>query len=231
MIHCNYEIAFRYVNGNVKRREFQESQKNLSVTFKQKILTIESHEDSKIKVLWDFKVGKCFKGGEISLNNVLSWTKILQLLTMNPKITPALNKVECLKCKWVVVTLPTRLKDKSESKLLRGEKIVKVASCESRNYVPRHFFPWNHPVSQKTRKLYIYIYIIYIYIGFITICLISLNFIKNSLSSYRVFTKNVGATLSLKINIRIVVKSAINLTRTKKCFNFPSPLDQENLAF
>ena len=58
-----------------------------------------------------------------------------------------------------------------------------------------------------------------------------MNFIKNSLSSYRVFTKNVGATLSLKINIRIVVKSTINLTRTKKCFNFPSPLDQENLAF
>ena len=52
--------------------------------------------------------------------------------------------------------------------------------------------------------MYIYIYIyIYIYTSFITICLISLNFIKNSPFLCRVFTKNVGVTLSLKINIGI----------------------------
>ena len=32
---------------------------------------MESHEDSKIKILREFNVEKCFKGGEIFLNNAL----------------------------------------------------------------------------------------------------------------------------------------------------------------
>ena len=37
--------------------------------FRLKIAGIESHEHSKIKILREFEVAKCFKGGEIFLNN------------------------------------------------------------------------------------------------------------------------------------------------------------------
>ena len=52
--------------------EFQESQKSFSATFKQNVVRIESHEDSKIKILQDFNVAKCFKGGYFFLNNALN---------------------------------------------------------------------------------------------------------------------------------------------------------------
>ena len=52
-------------------------------------------EDLKIKIFWEFEVAKCFKRGEIFLNNALNWTKILQFLTTNPKNIQAVNKVEC----------------------------------------------------------------------------------------------------------------------------------------
>ena len=87
MSHSNYETGFKYVKENVQRREVQESHKNISATFKRKVVTIESHEDSKIKILRDVKSAKCFKGGEIFLNNSFNWTEILQFLTTNPKIT------------------------------------------------------------------------------------------------------------------------------------------------
>ena len=87
MSHSNYEIGFKYVKENVQRREFQESYKNISATFKRKVVAIESHENSKIKILRDVKSAKCFKGGEIFLNNSFNWTEILQFLTTNPKIT------------------------------------------------------------------------------------------------------------------------------------------------
>ena len=98
MIHSNCEIGFKYVKENVPGREFQESHKNFSATFKRKVAGIESHEDSKIKILWEFKVAKCFKGGEFFLNNALNSTKILQFLTTNSKNIQAVNKVKCLKC-------------------------------------------------------------------------------------------------------------------------------------
>ena len=53
----------------------------------------------KIKIMRDFNVAKCFKGGEIFLNNALNWTKILQFLTTNSKNNQAVNKLECLKRK------------------------------------------------------------------------------------------------------------------------------------
>ena len=65
MIHPNYEIGFKYVKENVQGREFQESHKSFSATFKRKIVGIENHEDSKIKALRDFNVAIRFKGGEI----------------------------------------------------------------------------------------------------------------------------------------------------------------------
>ena len=69
MIHSNYEIGFKYVKENVPGREFQESHK---MTFKRKVAGIESHEDSKIKILQEFKFAKCSKGGEIFLHNALN---------------------------------------------------------------------------------------------------------------------------------------------------------------
>ena len=63
MIHSNYEISFKYVKENVPGKEFQESHKNFSATFKRKVAGIESHDDSKIKILQEFKVARCFKGG------------------------------------------------------------------------------------------------------------------------------------------------------------------------
>ena len=97
MIHSSYEIGFKYVKENVQGREFQESHKSFSATLKRKIVGIESHDDSKIKIFRD--LAKCFKGGEICLNDALNWTKILQFLTTNSKTTQAVNKVKCLKCK------------------------------------------------------------------------------------------------------------------------------------
>ena len=98
MIHSSYEIGFNYVKENVQGREFQEIHKNFSATFKRKVVGIESHEDSKIKILRDFNVGKYFKGAEIFLNNALNLTKILQFLTTNPKNTQTVNK-EGFKCR------------------------------------------------------------------------------------------------------------------------------------
>ena len=57
---------------NVLGREFQESHKNFSASFKRKVAGIESHEDFKIKILREFKVAKCSKGGGIFLNNALN---------------------------------------------------------------------------------------------------------------------------------------------------------------
>ena len=72
MIHSSYEIGFKYVKENVQGREFQESHKSFSVTFKRKVAGTENHEDSKIKILQDFIVAQSFKGGEIFLNNALN---------------------------------------------------------------------------------------------------------------------------------------------------------------
>ena len=77
----------KYVKENVLGRELQESQENFSATFKQKAEGIESLEDLKIKICRECEVAKCFKWGEIFLNNALNWTKILQFLTTNPKNT------------------------------------------------------------------------------------------------------------------------------------------------
>ena len=99
LVHSNYEIGLKYVKENVPRREFQESLESFFATFKRKVARIESHEDSKIKILGEFEVAKCLKEGEIFLNNALNWIKILQLLTGNPKNTQAVNKEECGKCK------------------------------------------------------------------------------------------------------------------------------------
>ena len=70
-----------------------------SAMFKQKVAWIESHENSKIEILQEFEIAKCFKGEEIFLNNALNWTKILQFLTTTSKNTQNVNKVECGKCK------------------------------------------------------------------------------------------------------------------------------------
>ena len=99
MVHSNYEIGFKYVKENVPGREFQESHKHFCATFKRKVGGIECHKNSKIKILQEFEVAKCFKGGEIFLNNALNCTKILLFLTTNPKNTQAANKVEYGKCK------------------------------------------------------------------------------------------------------------------------------------
>ena len=72
MIHSNYETGFKYVKENVQGREFQESHKKFSATFKRKVVGIETHEDSKIKRLREFNVAKCFKGGDIFLNNAFN---------------------------------------------------------------------------------------------------------------------------------------------------------------
>ena len=72
LVHSNYEIGFKYVKENVPRREFQESQENFSVTFKRKVTRIESHEDSKIKILREYEIAKSLKGGEVFLNNALN---------------------------------------------------------------------------------------------------------------------------------------------------------------
>ena len=72
MVHSNYEIGFKYVKENVRGREFQESHENFCATFKRKVPGIESHEDSEIKILQEFEVAKCFKGGEIFLNYALN---------------------------------------------------------------------------------------------------------------------------------------------------------------
>ena len=61
MIHSNYEIGFKCVKENVLGREFQGNHKNYSATFKRKVTGIKSHENSKIKILCEFKVPKCFK--------------------------------------------------------------------------------------------------------------------------------------------------------------------------
>ena len=50
---------------NFPGRKFQESHENFSATFKRKVARIESHEDLKIKILREFEVAKCLKGGEI----------------------------------------------------------------------------------------------------------------------------------------------------------------------
>ena len=65
MIHSNYEIGFKYVKENVPGREFQESHENIFATFKRKFAGIKSYEDSKIKILQEFEVAKCFKGGSL----------------------------------------------------------------------------------------------------------------------------------------------------------------------
>ena len=75
MIHSNYEIDLKYVEENVQGREFQESHKGFSGTFKQKVVGIEKlfeKQNLKIKILRDFNVAKCFKGGEIFINNALN---------------------------------------------------------------------------------------------------------------------------------------------------------------
>ena len=72
MVHSNYEIGFKYVKENVPRREFQECHEKFFATFKRKVAGIESHEDSKIKILQEFKVAECFKEEEIFLNNALN---------------------------------------------------------------------------------------------------------------------------------------------------------------
>ena len=136
MIRSSYEIGFKYDKENVQGREFQESHKSFSANFKRKIVRIESHEVSKIKVFRDVNVAKCFKRGEIFVNNALNCTKILQLLTTNLENTQAVYKVECLQYKKE----PYLHFHFSKNKLFREEKITKVASRESRNYVPRLFF-------------------------------------------------------------------------------------------
>ena len=107
---------------------------------------MESHEDSKIKILREFSVERCFKGGEIFLNNALIWTKILQFLTTNPWNTQAVNTVKCLKCKK-----SRSYTYKWENKLLREENIAKVA------IMSRHFF------SLKASCLPINTHVIYMY--------------------------------------------------------------------
>ena len=72
MVHSNYEIGLKYVKENVPRREFQESLESFFATFKRKVARIESHEDSKIKILGESEVAKYLKEGEIFLNNVLN---------------------------------------------------------------------------------------------------------------------------------------------------------------
>ena len=91
----------QYVKENVPGRELQESHEKFSATFKRKDAGIESLEDLKIKIFWEFEVANCrkIKGGEIFLNNALNWTKNLQFLTTNLKNTHAVKKVECGKCK------------------------------------------------------------------------------------------------------------------------------------
>ena len=99
MVYSNYEIGFKQVKEKIPGRELQESHKTFSATFKRMVAGIESNEDSKIKILREFKVAKCLKGGEIFLNNALNWTKILQFLITDSKNTKTVNKVECLKYK------------------------------------------------------------------------------------------------------------------------------------
>ena len=72
MVHSNHKIGFKCVKENVPRREFQGSQENFSVNFKRKIARIESHEDSKIKILREYEIARSLKGGEVFLNNALN---------------------------------------------------------------------------------------------------------------------------------------------------------------
>ena len=75
MIHSSYEIDLKYVEENVQGREFQESHKGFSGTFKRKVVGIEKlfeKQNLNIKIMRDFNVAKCFKGGEIFLNNALN---------------------------------------------------------------------------------------------------------------------------------------------------------------
>ena len=67
-----YEIGFKYVKENLLGREFQESHEKFCATFERKVAGIESHEDSKIKILHEFEVAKCLKRGEIFQNNALN---------------------------------------------------------------------------------------------------------------------------------------------------------------
>ena len=67
-----HDRKIKYVKENVLGREFQESNKNFSAAFKRKAAGIESLEVLKIKIFREFEVAKCFKGGEIFLNNALN---------------------------------------------------------------------------------------------------------------------------------------------------------------
>ena len=89
-----HDRKINYVKENVPGTEFEESHENFSANFKRKVAGIESLEDLKIKIFREFEVAKCFKGGEIFLNNALNWTKIMQFLNTNPKNTQAVSKVE-----------------------------------------------------------------------------------------------------------------------------------------
>ena len=62
------ENGFKYVKENAPGRECFKNHKKLSANFKQKVMGIESHQNPKIKISWEFKVAKCFKDGEIFLN-------------------------------------------------------------------------------------------------------------------------------------------------------------------
>ena len=132
----------KYVKENVPGSEFQESKENFSAAFKQKVAEIESLEDLKIIIFREFEVAKCFKGGEILLNDALNWTKIFEFLTTNPKNTQAVNKVKCGGKKSRSYT------SNGVERQVRKQIVAGRKNCESRNYVPWLFLPWKHPVSQ-----------------------------------------------------------------------------------
>ena len=68
MVRSSYEIGFKYVKEYVPGREFDKSHEHFSVTFKRKVAGIESHEESKIKILQELEAANSFKGEENALN-------------------------------------------------------------------------------------------------------------------------------------------------------------------
>ena len=65
---------------------------------KENVAGIECHENPKTRALWEFKVAKWWKGGDIRLKHALNWIKSLEFITTTPKNIQNVNKMGNEKC-------------------------------------------------------------------------------------------------------------------------------------